>query len=164
MTRSLAEYAPCVFQVTAILLSSNGSTFVGGDDTISGSTRDDQLYGDFRINNTGSCTVNSGADSILGGDGNDEIYGEGDFFSGGMVNLSGGNDTMDGEGGTDITSYANATSGVTVDLAISGVGQAIRGGQGTDQLERIEGVFGSAFNDTVFAGASNDSILGGGGR
>ena len=89
-----------------------------------------------------------------------------DLLSGGP-----GNDTLDGGSGFDAASYANAASGVTVNLNQQGVAQAT-GGAGHDILISIEAVKGSNFNDVLTAdnngdrlsgGGGNDSIFGGGG-
>lgn len=82
-----------------------------------------------------------------------------------------GNDTLTGTVGvTDSVSYANGTSAVTVNLAVS-TGQAT-GGSGTDTLVSIENLTGSAFDDRLAGnadanilngGAGNDMLLAGGG-
>ncbi|WP_299548941.1 hypothetical protein [uncultured Tateyamaria sp.] len=112
------------------------------------------------VSSGGSRELHFLVENIISTNANDTFAGndESNTFEGG-----GGNDTVDGEGGTDIVSYANATSGVTVDLAISRIGHAIGDGQGTDQLDSVEGVIGSAFNDTIFGGSANDSVQGGAG-
>ena len=48
---------------------------------------------------------------------------------------------FNGEGGTDTAFYSDATSGVTVSLAISGAQNT--GGAGTDTLSTIENLYGS---------------------
>ncbi len=118
-------------------------------------------------NVTGS---DSGSDRITGNGGDNILSGRGgnDTLDGG-----GGNDVLDGgAGGFDSASYANAGSGVTVDLGIH-VGQAVGAGQGVDTLINIESVIGSAFADTLSAdtqatdttflqgGAGNDVLNGG---
>jgi Ca2+-binding RTX toxin-like protein len=85
-----------------------------------------------------------------------------------------GNDTIDGghasgsDAGFDIVDYRFASAGVTASLATG----SASGGDGSDVLARIEGVFGSAHADTLTgssggnyfeAGAGNDSIDGGDG-
>ncbi|RZT11247.1 Hemolysin-type calcium-binding repeat-containing protein [Duganella sp. CF402] len=67
----------------------------------------------------------------------------------------GGNDTIDGRGGIDIVRYDNAASGVEVDL---NAGMADDGTGGTDTLINIEGVRGSAFNDTLTGGNPDNGI------
>jgi Ca2+-binding RTX toxin-like protein len=67
----------------------------------------------------------------------------------------GGNDTIDGRGGIDIVRYDNAASGVEVDL---NAGMADDGTGGTDTLVNIEGVRGSAFNDTLTGGNPDNGI------
>ncbi len=80
-----------------------------------------------------------------------------------------GDDVIDGQGGNDTASFADATSGVSVDLTITGVQGT--GGSGYDQLISIENLIGSDFDDTligddgdnVLAGGAGDDILIGGG-
>ncbi|MDO9219379.1 MAG: calcium-binding protein, partial [Lacisediminimonas sp.] len=95
-----------------------------------------------------------------------------EFFVG-----DGGNDTIDGQGGFDRVDYTSGTQGVLVTLGGTGDGTAhdgvlVNGVEGIDTLRNIEGVRGSAFNDTLFGSNSvsmetfegregNDSIDGG---
>jgi len=71
----------------------------------------------------------------------------------------GGDDVLDGHNGwQDTALYAEAATGVTVDLAISGPQNT---GEGNDTLIGIENLTGSAFGDTL-KGTSGDNILIGG--
>ena len=97
---------------------------------------------------------------LAGGAGNDYLQG------------GAGDDYLDGGPGYDVASYANATSGVNVDLSITSPQNT--GGAGTDQLVNIEYLIGSPFDDTLkgdgvhsayFAGgAGNDVLVGGPGN
>ena len=95
------------------------------------------------------------ADIVYGGNGNDTMWtGEGnDSLYGGA-----GNDMLYGEGGIDTAFYSDATSGVTVSLAISGAQNT--GGAGTDTLSTIENLYGSGFADTLTGNTGNNSIWG----
>ncbi|MFM2068116.1 MAG: hypothetical protein RLZZ584_3025, partial [Pseudomonadota bacterium] len=73
---------------------------------------------------------------------------------------NGGNDTIDGLGGFDRVDYANAGN-VNVNLA---TGLASDGQGGTDTLLNIEGVRGSAFNDTITGSTGADNLNGNGGN
>lgn len=106
--------------------------------------------------------------AVFGEDGNDTLIGGAgvDWFEGGA-----GNDTINGGGGTDRALYSEATSGVTVDLAITGAQDTI--GAGTDTLTGIEELLGSAHDDNLTGdgfvnylegGAGNDLMTGGGGN
>jgi Ca2+-binding RTX toxin-like protein len=89
---------------------------------------------------------------------------------GGNDTLSGslGNDLLDGGTGVDTVSYANAVSGVSVNLAIL-VGQETSGA-GRDILKDVENLIGSGFGDTLLGdglgntldGAAGDDALNGG--
>ncbi|MEJ6020725.1 calcium-binding protein [Ramlibacter sp. PS4R-6] len=72
-----------------------------------------------------------------------------EFFLGGA-----GNDTIDGGQGYDLASYQNSTAGVTVTLNDTLDGTASDGFGGTDTLKNIEGVRGSAFDDTLTGSAA----------
>jgi Ca2+-binding RTX toxin-like protein len=84
-------------------------------------------------------------DTLVGNAGDDVLdgwYGN-DTLSGGL-----GNDTLIGGEGLDTATYANSTSGVTVDLRIQGVAQDT-GGEGIDTLVGIEYLTGSGYGDTL---------------
>ncbi|MGI9216741.1 MAG: beta strand repeat-containing protein [Hydrogenophaga sp.] len=67
-----------------------------------------------------------------------------------------GNDTIDGLGGFDMARYDSAAAGVLVDLV---GGTAADGQGGIDTLLNIEGIRGSAFDDTLIGGlATNDAL------
>ena len=61
-----------------------------------------------------------------------------------------GNDTIDGLGGKDAVRYDSANAAVQVNLAL---GVAFDGQGGTDALQNIEIIFGSAFDDVLTGGA-----------
>lgn len=107
-------------------------------------------------------------DIVFGNDGNDNIdgYNGDDFIEGGA-----GNDVLNGSVGIDTVSYASATSGVTLSLAVGAVVQNT-GGAGSDSVTQFENILGSSFNDTltgnssanvIDGGAGNDTINGGSG-
>jgi serralysin len=118
----------------------------GGNDTLDGGDGDDTLSG------------GSGRDTLLGGDGNDTLDG------------GAGKDVLNGGGGTDTASYASATAGVKVSLAVTRSQQTV--GSGRDTLTNIENLSGSEFNDVltgsstanrIDGGSGNDVVNGGGG-
>ena len=92
-------------------------------ENILGSNYDDWLVGDANVNR------------IDGGAGDDEIEG------------LGGDDTLIGGKGIDTVSYAQASSGVTVSLAITGPQNTV--GAGTDTLSTFEDIIGSEYADTL---------------
>jgi Ca2+-binding RTX toxin-like protein len=126
-----------------------------GRDRVSGGGRNDRVAG------------GRGSDAVLGGRGRDRIFLEGggeEFASGGS-----GNDVIDlgpglfqfavggrGDFSFDFSGYANAPSGVTVDLP---AGQAT-GGHGTDTLISIEGAEGSNFDDTLIGTPGSNFLFG----
>lgn len=127
----------------------------------------------------------SGNDSHAGGALGDDLSGLGgdDTLNGAggadIIDGGAGDDTLIGGSGGDTASYASATSGVTVSLAISS--PQATGGAGTDDLATFEHLLGSAFadsligssgdnqleggvgNDTLQGGLGNDTLLGGSG-
>ncbi len=134
-----------------------------GDDAIDGGSSRDWLTG------------GAGNDSISGLDGNDLLvgHGGGDVLKGGAGDdtlLGGsGDDTLDGGVGADklvggegfdIASYASATAGVTVEL----INQSdFQGAPAGDVFSSIEGLEGSAFNDTLIGDDESNELIGGAG-
>jgi Ca2+-binding RTX toxin-like protein len=110
-------------------------------------------------------TVAAGTDTLLGfenligsqyndtltGDANDNI------IEGGL-----GNDTLVGGNGNDTASYAGATAGVTVSLALQGAGQNTVNA-GTDTLSGFENLLGSGFADSLTGDATANILTGGAG-
>ena len=95
---------------------------LGGDDILFGQGGDDLLNG------------GAGDDTLQGGSGDDVIAG------------GPGNDVLDGGAGTDVVDYGDASSGVTVDITVTG--DQDTGGGGTDRITNMEGVKGSTHDDT----------------
>jgi Ca2+-binding RTX toxin-like protein len=162
----------------------------GGDDVLAGGAGNDMLDGgadndtaSYSGNPTGvtvSLAINSAQDTVGAGTDTlsniENLRGSGfnDILTGdaGANVLSGGlgNDILNGGAGIDTASYADATSAVTVSLAIATAQQTL--GSGLDTLTGIENLVGSAFNDiltgdgsanTIEGGQGNDLIRGGGG-
>src|SRR5262245_47058489 len=110
-------------------------TFVNVENVVASMSRGGTLKGD------------SGANWLTGGINASTLMGRG------------GDDVLDGHNGRqDTASYAEASTGVTVDLAISGPQNT---GEGNDTLIGIENLTGSAFGD-VLMGTSGDNVLIGG--
>lgn len=110
----------------------------GGNDKLTGGAGDDVLAG------------MAGNDTLLGGEGEDYILG------------GAGSDTLDGGAGADWAAYEDATSGVKVDLNLTGSQNTLGGGG--DKLISIENVYGSAFNDTLIGDAGVNYLAGGDGH
>lgn len=121
-----------------------------GNDFLYGGDGDDTIYGE-----RGSLEA-GGTDHLFGENGDDMLAGDGgdDWLMGGA-----GNDTLNGATGFDIASYADATSGVSVNLAIALAQDT--SGAGIDTLLGLEGLTGSAFDD-VLTGDHGDNVLDGG--
>ncbi|HEY1632234.1 MAG TPA: calcium-binding protein [Rhizomicrobium sp.] len=125
----------------------------GGNDVLSGGDGNDVLYGD---------KVLEASTNQSGGDGPSAVVDYDDAVGGDDILIGGaGNDTMDGGLGNDTASYADATSGVTVNLNLT-TAQNVGGGDGKDILLNIENLTGSAFDDTL-TGTDGDNVLTGGG-
>ncbi len=124
----------------------------GGDDTLSGGASSDLLFG------------GRGNDTLEGGSGNDILKGGrgDDLLQGG-----GGNDFINGGKGFDTISFTDISTDVNVVLNADGSGSAdysINGNTVVDTFFNIEGVTGSANNDTIIAnGAAGNVIEGGAG-
>ena len=106
----------------------------------------------------GSDTL-SGIENLIGSQYNDTLTGDGNdnVIEGGL-----GNDTLVGGNGSDTASYAGATAGVTVNLALQG-GTQNTVAAGTDTLSGFENLQGSAFADTLTGDANQNYIAGGAG-
>lgn len=168
----------------------NDRLFGGADaDSLSGDSGDDTLDGssglDWIDGGSGNDTLagGSGGDSLFGGSGDDSLNGgDGDDW------LAGGDDTdmLDGGNGTDTVSYAGASRGLTLSLALAtaqDTGEAgrdilvsienIAGGDGDDVLlgnsdgNRLQGqpgndsLAGLDGNDVLFGEAGDDTLSGG---
>ena len=136
-----------------------GTGAMGGTDTVENLGH---IVGDIHLGNASD--TYSGASGHLVG----VVYGEagGDLIVGGADNETfdggDGNDVLNGGGGTDTASYADASAGVTVSLALSGAYQDT-GGAGFDKLISIENLTGSNFSDTLTASVNGSVLTGGGG-
>lgn len=132
-----------------------------GDDLLSGGANDDQLFGGDGADQLDGGT---GDDLLVGGLGDDRLVGgEGDdLLKGGA-----GADRFLGGSGRDTVSYADAASGVTVDLVNGGTGGEAAGDVFEDVIEVLVGsafadtLTGTAGDDTIYGGAGNDVIHGG---
>lgn len=123
-----------------VVTTGSGADFIRGamgDDVLAGSGGNDELLGA------------AGNDTLLGGAGNDLLHG-GNYFTGG-----------DGVGdGFDIASYADADAGVTVSLLLQDQAQQTFGA-GLDSLSSIDGLIGSAHNDTLTGSDDVNTLRGG---
>ncbi|MCA1476157.1 tandem-95 repeat protein [Bradyrhizobium sp. NBAIM08] len=114
--------------------------------------------GNLGFDKTLTINVNAGA-TVVGDDGNnsDLVGTAGDdsmFGLGGNDILQGlaGNDSLDGGTGQDLAVYNDATNAITISMAAGTVAATdADAGIGTDTLQSIEAVEGSAFNDTYNA-------------
>jgi len=117
-----------------------------GNDNLNGGDGDDTLNG------------NAGDDSITGGDGEDTLTGGlgDDVIEGGA-----GADSIGGGAGNDTASYASSDAGVNVSL----LDDTASGGHAEgDELDNIENLIGSAFDDTLAGDAGANVIEGGDGE
>lgn len=126
---------------------------LGGRDTVHGGPGDDSLV----ASTTGLTFGDDGADTIVGQP--DETV---NLIEGGP-----GNDLLDGDPTEPppfiaYAMYTTASGGVRASLATSAA-QDVGGGAGVDTLRHFNGLVGSAFADTLTAGAGAQSLLGGAG-
>ncbi|MCX7228267.1 MAG: hypothetical protein NTW15_04520, partial [Burkholderiales bacterium] len=108
-------------------------------ENLSGSIFGDTLSGD-------------SGDNVLAGMGSDDL-----------LQGRGGADTIDGGTGTDTASYASSSSGVQVDLMVSGA-QSSTGDAAGDVLASIENLQGSAFDDMLNGDTGANRLDGGAGN
>jgi Ca2+-binding RTX toxin-like protein len=99
-----------------------------------------------------------GADLMKGGGGDDELNGGGgeDTLKGG-----GGADTLNGGSGLDTASYSESNAGVFVSL----IGDTASGGHAEgDELNSIEGLTGSSYDDDLWGDNGANGLIGGAGE
>ena len=96
-------------------------------------------------------------ENLTGSAFNDILFG--DIYSN-TLQGGAGDDKLDGGKGLDIASYADATTAVVVKVKSK---TQDTGGAGKDTLKSIEGLIGSAFNDTLTGNSSKNTIEGGAG-
>ena len=129
-----------------------------------GSAFNDAIYGD---NNGNYIDGGAGNDTLLGYGGNDTIVGGAgnDLIGGGT-----GADTLNGNAGFNLLYYKDSVSAVTINF-FTGTGSG--GDAQGDSFTNMQGVIGSAFNDTIYGdnsgnyidgSAGNDIIVGFGGN
>ena len=122
------------------------------------------------LNGVAQDTIGAGVDTligvhnVLGSHFDDHLTGsaQADVFE---VDLSAsgasGNDTINGGGGGDWLNYFSSTSGVTLNLALTGP-QSIGGG--TETISNISNAIGSAFGDNLTGNAGSNILIGGAGN
>jgi Ca2+-binding RTX toxin-like protein len=153
---------------------------LGGNDTLIGLAGPDVLNGGAGTDtasytaSAAGVTVSLATGTGSGGDAQGDTLSNIENLIGSNFNdvLEGnsGNNALVGGTGIDTVSYANATAGVTVSLAVTAAQNT--GGAGRDTLSSLENLTGSTFND-VLTGSSganvlmgldgNDKLAGGGG-
>jgi len=149
---------------------------LAGADTMAGGDGNDIYY----VDNVGDVVSETNATAAIGG--TDTVYaylssytlganvenlrivtsGAANGTGNGLANViyaGAGNNLLNGDAGIDTASYAYATAGVTISLAITSA-QAT-GGSGSDTLLNFENLTGSNYNDTL-TGNSAANILNGG--
>ncbi|MHC4050467.1 VCBS domain-containing protein [Bradyrhizobium sp. 25ACV] len=147
---------------------------LGGDDQITGNGGTRLLY----TNATGGVTVSLNAGSVTGDvsvghdtfTGVNSVYGSNfadTYDATGFIGFNSfqglaGNDLITGNGSTQLL-FANATSGVTVNLASGTVDGDNSVGHDT-LLGGVTNVAGSNFNDTITGSGGNDQLFGNGGN
>lgn len=127
-----------------------GDTYVSVEGAV-GSAFNDVLIGDGGSNELWGLNGNDwlqgglGTDLLVGGEGDDELEG------------GGGADQLNGEAGIDAASYRNSTAAVTASLAapVNNAGDAVG-----DTYVAVEGLMGSAFNDTLVGDGGNNGLWG----
>lgn len=124
----------------------------GGGDRIRGEGKDDGLLG-----GTGADRLSAGrgSDRLAGGGGDDRLAG-----NGGLDRLAGvgGDDELKGGRASDIAVYTRSAVGVIADLAVGSAS-----GDGEDILIGMEGLQGSAHDDSLRGDGEDNEIRGGAG-
>lgn len=102
-------------------------------DVLSGSTAGETLLG------------LGGADTLFGGDGDDSLIG------------GAGADALFGGNGSDRAQYSDSAAGLTADLQNAGLNTGIAAG---DTYDSVEGLYGSAFADSLRGDAGANTLTG----
>ncbi|EGF93678.1 hemolysin-type calcium-binding repeat 2 copies family protein [Asticcacaulis biprosthecium C19] len=137
----------------------------GGNDTLTGGAGADTVAGgndnDLLSGADGADTLQGGdgTDTVTGGAGNDVVWGDSgnDLLVGGV-----GNDTIVGSVGNDTASYADAASGVSVDLSLFDTQNTL--GAGEDRLSSVENLIGSFTTDALTGDDGANQLNGEGGN
>ena len=153
--------APLIVVGDIDTITGDNFRIVGGADTITAGSANDELYGDVRSfidfindNEGDNNSVTGGADDISGGAGDDLIVGDVGHLGEGNA-FTGGNDILNGNAGNDIIYgdyLTNASS-----FIVAGGNDIISGGFGNDIL------FGQEGDDIISGGTGADTIDGGAG-
>src|SRR5262249_47145970 len=139
------SFAANVNYITTVDLALTGPQDVGGNEGLDTFVNVENVVASMYWG--GTLKGDSGANWLTGGINPSTLMGRG------------GDDVLDGHNGwQDTASYAEASTGVTVDLAITGPQNT---GEGNDTLIGIENLTGSAFGD-VLKGTSGDNVIIGG--
>ena len=112
-----------------------------GNDTVDGGNGDDRLFG---LDGNDTLIGGIGDDILTGGNGNDILFG------------GAGADVLNGGAGTDTTSYALATTAVTLSLTTGGTAGDATG----DSYISIERVLGSNYDDIILGSSATDRLYG----
>ena len=116
-----------------------------GDDVLQGTSTGSYLYGGA---GNDVITAVAGGATLSGGDGNDILHA-----------VVGGN-TIDGGTGDDILDYSGSTSAISFNLSSNPV---VTGAGGTDLVQNVQTIIGTAYADTMGAAAAGSTLMGGAG-
>ncbi len=147
---------------TSVTIDLNAGTSSGAGGTATFTSIENAIGG----SGNDTITGDSGANTLIGNAGNDSIFGlaGNDTLDGGdgndTLNGGAGDDTLHGGDGSDTASYADAASGVTVSLAVQFFTPQDTGGGGSDTLDSIENLTGSAYDDTLTGGYLVNGVFG----
>lgn len=150
------EYGPVANAAVNVNLATGKATGEGADtlanfNEVYGSPQADTIVADGAVN---FLAGNGGNDKLHGSGGNDLLRG-GDGYD--TLQGGAGNDTLEGQAGGGNADYADAPSGVVVNLKAG----SASGGAGSDKLVGIADATGSRYNDTIVGSFSSNSFVGG---
>jgi hypothetical protein len=152
------DYAHYYLSPSAVQIDLGAGTATGegkdalkGVESVFGSQNADTITGDDGSN---YITPFGGADLVDGQGALDIVFdGVGPLGSG-----TDGDDTLDGGDGLDAVAYSNAPGSVDASLTTE-----TATGNGTDSIDGMEGIWGSAFDDVLTGDAARNLLLPGGG-
>ncbi|UGX94085.1 Ig-like domain-containing protein [Bradyrhizobium barranii subsp. barranii] len=152
--------------VDNVIVGNSGNNILvglGGADTLDGGQGTDTAT--YTASGTG-VNVSLATGQGSGGDAQGDILANIENLTGSQFNdlLEGdaGNNVLAGGAGIDTVSYAHASAGVTVSLAVTSAQNTF--GAGSDTLTGFENLTGSAYNDVLTGSSAADVLTGGGGN
>jgi Ca2+-binding RTX toxin-like protein len=151
------DLRPGAFSLFSTDQLANNDAFTGGNTFAPGNIANALLHDGNVASLIENANGGTGSDTLIGNQVDNVLRGNAgdDWLAAGT-----GSDTLDGGAGADVADFAGATAGITVTIDPKAT-IAVANGRDVDTLVGIEGVSGTAFDDTL-TGNRGANYLGGG--